>query len=53
LQKKIEKAVCKKYPRRVSAYSRVTFQIKPYVDALANGDAQEKMNEANNCKFPI
>jgi len=44
LQKKIEKRFAKKYPDKwVPAYSRVTFSNKPYVEALANGDAQEEI----------
>jgi kynurenine 3-monooxygenase len=42
LQKKIEKHFASKYPEKwIPAYSRVTFSDKPYVDALAFGDAQE------------
>ena len=44
LQKKIEKRFAKKYPDKwIPAYSRVTFSNKPYVEALANGDAQEEI----------
>jgi kynurenine 3-monooxygenase len=44
LQKKIEKRFAQKYPDKwIPAYSRVTFSNKPYVDALANGDAQEEI----------
>ncbi|MBM1108042.1 FAD-dependent monooxygenase [Aurantibacter crassamenti] len=44
LQKKIEKRFAKKYPDKwIPAYSRVTFSERPYVEALAIGDAQEKI----------
>ncbi|MDO1511925.1 NAD(P)/FAD-dependent oxidoreductase [Maribacter confluentis] len=42
LQKKIEKHFASKYPDKwVPAYSRVTFSLRPYAEALAEGDAQE------------
>lgn len=42
LQKKIEKHFASKHPEKwLPAYSRVTFSDKPYVEALALGDAQE------------
>src|SRR5690606_12482184 len=41
LQKKIEKRFAEKYPDKwVPVYSRVTFLDRPYVEALAIGDAQ-------------
>ncbi|MEO9894348.1 NAD(P)/FAD-dependent oxidoreductase [Aurantibacter sp.] len=44
LQKKIEKRFAEKYPDKwVPAYSRVTFSERPYVEALAIGDVQEKI----------
>ena len=44
LQKKIEKRFAAKYPDKwVPVYSRVTFSDKPYAEALAIGDAQEKV----------
>ncbi|MDF4223480.1 NAD(P)/FAD-dependent oxidoreductase [Maribacter sp. M208] len=44
LQKKIEKHFAAKHPDKwVPAYSRVTFSNRPYVEALAEGDAQEKI----------
>ncbi|MCK0191375.1 NAD(P)/FAD-dependent oxidoreductase [Arenibacter sp. F20364] len=44
LQKKIEKRFASKYPDKwIPAYSRVTFSNRPYVEALANGDAQEEI----------
>ena len=44
LQKKIEKRFAKKYPDKwIPAYSRVTFSERPYTEALAIGDAQEKI----------
>jgi len=53
MQKKIEKRFAKKYPEKwVRPIPRLTFSDKPYVDALANGDASRKNNEANNAKFP-
>tara|TARA_R110002051_G_scaffold43769_4_gene89342 strand:+ start:9578 stop:10921 length:1344 start_codon:yes stop_codon:yes gene_type:complete len=42
LQKKIEKHFAAKHPEKwVPAYSRVTFSNRPYIEALAEGDAQE------------
>ncbi|MEP3208528.1 MAG: NAD(P)/FAD-dependent oxidoreductase [Maribacter sp.] len=44
LQKKIEKHFSNKYPEKwIPAYSRVTFSEKPYAEALAIGDEQEKI----------
>ncbi|MGB3150904.1 MAG: NAD(P)/FAD-dependent oxidoreductase [Maribacter sp.] len=44
LQKKIEKRFAAKYPDRwIPVYSRVTFSDKPYAEALAIGDEQEKI----------
>ncbi len=44
LQKKIEKHFAQKHPHKwVPAYSRVTFSERPYAEALAEGDAQEKI----------
>lgn len=44
LQKKIEKHFASKYPDKwIPAYSRVTFSERPYSEALAFGDAQEKI----------
>lgn len=44
LQKKIEKRFAAKYPDKwIPAYSRVTFSDRPYVEALALGDAQERI----------
>lgn len=44
LQKKIEKRFAQKYPEKwIPAYSRVTFSNRPYAEALAIGDAQEKL----------
>ncbi len=44
LQKKIEKYFSNKYPEKwIPAYSRVTFSEKPYAEALAIGDEQEKI----------
>ncbi len=44
LQKKIEKHFAKKHPEKwIPAYSRVTFSDKPYAEALAAGDRQEKI----------
>ncbi|MDX1314728.1 MAG: NAD(P)/FAD-dependent oxidoreductase [Eudoraea sp.] len=52
LQKKIEKWFANKHPELwVPAYSRVTFSDRPYSEALAIGDMQEKiMKEV--MKFP-
>jgi len=44
LQKKIEKRFAEKYPDQwIPAYSRVTFSLRPYYEALALGDAQEQV----------
>ncbi|MCG2461913.1 FAD-dependent monooxygenase [Flavobacteriaceae bacterium F89] len=44
LQKKIEKRFAEKYPQKwIPVYSRVTFSDRPYAEALAIGDAQEKI----------
>jgi kynurenine 3-monooxygenase len=44
LQKKIEKRFAEKYPDKwIPAYSRVTFSLRPYSEALALGDAQERI----------
>ncbi|MCL4114608.1 UNVERIFIED_CONTAM: hypothetical protein GTU68_005342 [Idotea baltica] len=44
LQKKIEKRFADKHPDKwIPAYSRVTFSERPYVEALAIGDAQEEI----------
>lgn len=44
LQKKIEKRFADKYPEKwIPAYSRVTFSERPYAEALAMGDEQEKI----------
>jgi kynurenine 3-monooxygenase len=44
LQKKIEKHFASQYPDKwIPAYSRVTFSDRPYKEALAMGDAQEKI----------
>lgn len=44
LQKKIEKHFASKYPDKwIPVYSRVTFSNRPYSEALAEGDAQEKI----------
>ncbi len=44
LQKKIEKHFSGKHPDKwIPAYSRVTFSERPYSEALAAGDAQEKI----------
>ncbi len=44
LQKKIEKHFAEKYPEKwIPVYSRVTFSNRPYAEALAIGDAQEKI----------
>ena len=47
LQKKIEKHFSANHPDKwIPAYSRVTFSERPYTEALAAGDAQERiMNE--------
>ncbi|WP_289644889.1 FAD-dependent oxidoreductase [Maribacter aestuarii] len=44
LQKKIEKRFASKYPDKwIPVYSRVTFSERPYAEALAVGDKQEKI----------
>ncbi len=44
LQKKIEKSFAKKHPEKwMPVYSRVTFSDRPYSEALAIGDEQEKI----------
>ena len=44
LQKKIEKRFAEKHPDKwIPLYSRVTFSFRPYEEALAIGDAQEKI----------
>ncbi len=44
LQKKIEKHFAAKHPEKwIPAYSRVTFSERPYSEALAVGDRQEKI----------
>ena len=44
LQKKIEKKFADKHPDKwTPLYSRVTFSHRPYAEALAIGDAQEKI----------
>ncbi|GGW23112.1 FAD-dependent oxidoreductase [Arenibacter certesii] len=44
LQKKIEKHFSLKHPEKwLPVYSRVTFSDRPYVEALALGDAQEEI----------
>lgn len=44
LQKKIERRFSEKYPKKwVPSYSRVTFSDGTYAEALAIGDAQEKI----------
>lgn len=44
LQKKIEKHFAERYPNKwIPVYSRVTFSHRPYAEALAIGDAQEKI----------
>jgi kynurenine 3-monooxygenase len=44
LQKKIEKRFAKKHPDNwIPLYSRVTFSDRPYMEALAIGDQQEKI----------
>jgi len=46
LQKKIEKKFADKHPDKwLPLYSRVTFSYRPYAEALAIGDAQEKIME--------
>ncbi|MBD0779845.1 FAD-dependent monooxygenase [Maribacter sp. ANRC-HE7] len=46
LQKKIEKRFADKYPDKwIPLYSRVTFSDRPYAEALAMGDEQEKIME--------
>ncbi len=46
LQKKIEKKFADKHPDKwIPLYSRVTFSYRPYAEALAIGDAQEKIME--------
>ena len=46
LQKKIEKRFTEKHPDKwIPLYSRVTFSYRPYAEALAIGDAQEKIME--------
>ena len=46
LQKKIEKRFAKKHPDKwIPLYSRVTFSNRPYAEALAIGDQQEKIME--------
>ncbi len=44
LQKKIEKHFADKFPQKwIPLYSRVTFSTRPYSEALAIGDFQEKI----------
>ncbi|WP_339653322.1 NAD(P)/FAD-dependent oxidoreductase [uncultured Maribacter sp.] len=44
LQKKIEKYFSANHPDKwIPAYSRVTFSLRPYAEALAVGDAQENI----------
>ncbi len=44
LQKKIEKRFAERHPDKwIPVYSRVTFSSRPYAEALAIGDAQEKI----------
>jgi len=44
LQKKIEKRFAEQHPDKwIPLYSRVTFSHRPYTEALAIGDAQEKI----------
>lgn len=44
LQKKIERHFAAKHPEKwIPAYSRVTFSDRPYAEALAAGDAQERI----------
>ena len=46
LQKKIEKRFAEKHPDKwTPLYSRVTFSFRPYAEAMAIGDAQEKIME--------
>ena len=46
LQKKIEKRFAEKHPDKwIPLYSRVTFSDRPYAEALAIGDKQEKIME--------
>jgi len=46
LQKKIEKRFAENNPDKwIPLYSRVTFSYRPYAEALAIGDAQEKIME--------
>lgn len=46
LQKKIERRFAEKYPDKwIPTYSRVTFSDRPYVEALAIGDKQERIME--------
>ncbi len=44
LQKKIERRFAEKYPEKwIPVYSRVTFSERPYAEALAIGDEQERI----------
>lgn len=44
LQKKIEKRMAERHPDKwIPVYSRVTFSDRPYAEALAIGDEQEKI----------
>ncbi|SHJ50773.1 FAD-dependent oxidoreductase [Pseudozobellia thermophila] len=44
LQKKIEKRFAAKHPEKwIPVYSRVTFSDRPYAEALAAGDTQERI----------
>lgn len=44
VQKDIEKRFAKRHPEQwVPVYSRVTFSDRPYAEALAQGDAQERI----------
>jgi kynurenine 3-monooxygenase len=46
LQKKIEKRFAKKHPDKwIPLYSRVTFSYRPYAEALAIGETQERIME--------
>ena len=46
LQKKIEKHFATKHPEKwIPVYSRVTFSDRPYAEALAIGDQQERIME--------
>ena len=46
LQKKIEKWFSEKHPDKwMPLYSRVTFSLQPYSEALAIGDFQNKIME--------